>query len=136
MSPEEDEMEQQMKEQMAMFRFGVIASLVSRRNLSWGEREAMIKDITEKQWDIPGCGRSRIGRSTVLRWLDLYQKSGQKVDSLRPHGRKDKGRCRCLDEDSEQALLELRKEMPEATLPVLLVIARDRKIRLSDGIYG
>ena len=125
-------MEQQMKEQMAMFRFGVIATLVNRRNLSWGEREAIIKEITEKQWDIPGCGRSRIGRSTVLRWLDVYQKSGQNVESLQPRGRKDKGLCRCLDAESEQALLELRRQMPEATLPVLLIIARDRKILTPD----
>jgi transposase InsO family protein len=125
-------MDQQSREQVAMFRFGVIANLVNRKSLSRGEQEAIMREIGAKQWDIPGTGRSRIGRSTVLRWLNKYQNSGRKLESLQPRDRSDKGACRSLDGETAQALLSLRKEMPRSSLPVLLTIARDRKLLLPE----
>ena len=119
-------MDQKIREQIALFRFGIIADLLARKNLSRGEREKLISEIGTKQWDIPHTGRSRIGRSTLLRWLKLYQFSGGNVEALQPHSRTDKGCCRSLDSETEQALLKLRKDMPTLSLPVFLTVARDR----------
>ena len=57
------------RQKVALFRFGLITPLLSRRGLDRGEREALIRQITQKEWDVPGSGRSRVGRSTLLRWL-------------------------------------------------------------------
>lgn len=116
------------REKVALFRFGLISPLVSRSNVSRGERERMVRGITEKEWEIPGSGRSRISRSTLLRWLKDYQESGQRLESLQPRQRRDKGGTRCMRPELELALLNLRREFPEATLPVLLTKARERGI--------
>jgi transposase InsO family protein len=116
------------REKVALFRFGLISPLVSRTNISRGERERMVREITEKEWEIPGSGRSRIGRSTLLRWLRDYQSCGGRLEALQPHRRKDKGSTRCVNPEMELALLNLRRELTEATLPVLLAVARQRGI--------
>ena len=116
------------REKVALFRFGLISPLVSRTNIGRGERERMVREIIGTQWDIPGSGRSRIGRSTLLRWLRDYQQSGGRLESLLPHERKDKGSTRCVSPEMELALLNLRRELATATLPVLLTVARQRGI--------
>lgn len=117
-----------MREDISLFRFGLISGLVGRKNMSWGEREEILKAITEKEWDIPGTGRSAVSRSTVLRWLSLYEGSGRNVQSLEPRERSDKGQMRTLDAETEAALLALRKDYPGVSLPVLLRVARERTI--------
>jgi putative transposase len=116
------------REKVALFRFGLISPLINRTDVSRGERERMVREITEKAWEIPGSGRSRIGRSTLLRWLRDYQESGGRLESLQPRARRDKGSTRCVRPEMELALVNLRRELPEATLPVLLSVARERGI--------
>ena len=64
-------------ERIALFRFGIISTLVSLRNSERGEKERIIQGVTEAQWDIPYSGRSSISRSTVLSWLKRYRRSGE-----------------------------------------------------------
>ncbi len=75
-------MNNELRKKIALFRFGLISSLVGRKGLSRGEQEACIKTIIERLWDIPGSARSSIARSTVLRWLALYQQGGERLESL------------------------------------------------------
>jgi len=119
-------MNKELKEQIALFRFGVISPLINRRGLGWGEREQLVQDIIGKQWQIPGTVRTSIGRATVRRWVSLYERGG--IDALKPKGRSDRGSTRCVDRETEQALLQLKRELPEASLPILLKVARERKI--------
>jgi transposase InsO family protein len=111
-----------------LFRFAVITPLVSQRHLGRGEREALIREITRKEWDIPGSPRSSIGRSTVLKWLAGYLRSGQDIESLKPKRRHDAGSSRSIDSETEAALLALKRELPEASLPVLMKVAKERNI--------
>lgn len=120
--------DREQREKVALFRFGLIIPLVSRTNVSRGERERMVRQITEKEWEIPASGRSRIGRSTLLRWLKDYQESGGRLEALQPQPRKDKGSTRCVSPELELALVNLRRQLAEATLPVLLTVARERGI--------
>jgi hypothetical protein len=36
---------EELKEQIALFRFGVIAPLINRKGLGWGEREQLLRNI-------------------------------------------------------------------------------------------
>ena len=121
-------MEEHQRERIALFRFSLIAEFVNRKDMGWGERQALLERIGAKEWEIPGTGRSRIGRTTILRWLNRYQHSGGDVESLKPRGREDRGRSRALDPETELGLCNLRKELPEATVPVLLKTARVRGV--------
>jgi transposase InsO family protein len=125
-------MDKDLREQIALFRFGLISPLVSRKGMSRGEQEAHIREITAKSWEIPGSPRSSIARSTVLRWLFLYQRSGERLESLSPQGRKDRGASRALGAELEAALVALRRENRAVSLPVLLKFARTRGIVTAD----
>jgi putative transposase len=125
-------MDKELQEKIALFRFGLISPLVSRKGMSRGEQEAIIKDLVSKEHLIPGTGRTSVARSTILRWLSVYQDSGEQLEALKPQPRSDRGRCRALNSEIEAALVQLRREVPEVSLPVLLKLARNRKIIASD----
>jgi transposase InsO family protein len=116
------------KEKIALFRFQVIAPLLGLAKGEWGKKERLLEDITNKQWDIPYTGRSAIGRSTVLAWLSAYEESGQNLRSLYPKQRSDRGTARCMDGDTEQMLIALRKELGGTSVPTLLKVAQERKL--------
>ncbi len=67
-------MKEHLREQIALFRFGVIAPLVNRKRLSWGEREALVRQIVNRAWQIPGSLRSSIGRATVRRRISCWER--------------------------------------------------------------
>ena len=121
-------MGEEQKKKIALFRFGVIADLVGRKKLKRGEREAIIRDLARKEREMPFSGRSSVSRSTIREWLRRYERSGKKLESLFPKDREDEGGSRSIDEETELALVNLRRELKRASLPVLLRVARRRKI--------
>jgi len=104
----------------AVFRYSVISDLVNARNLDRGEQERLIIEKCARKWVIPFSEKTSIGRSSILRWINLYKSSGSDLRSLYPHDRKDKGISRTFDEDTSMSLIRLRKEMPIATIPHLI----------------
>jgi len=121
-------MDQETRRAVSLFRFGIISPLVSRKGMSRGEQEARIRQIVEATWELPGSTRSSIARSTVLRWLSLYQRSGDRLESLEPQPRKDRNESRALDQELQASLIALRKENLGVSLPVFVKIARARGI--------
>jgi transposase InsO family protein len=121
-------MDELKKEKIALFRFQVIAPLLGLAKGEWGKKEKLLEDITDKQWDIPFTGRSAIGRSTVLAWLSVYEESGQNLRSLYPKQRSDRGTARCIDGETEQMLIALRKELGGTSVPTVLQVAQERKL--------
>ena len=118
-------MEKELAQRIALFRFGVIAPLVDR-HLSRGERERMVSEITAAVWQIPGSNRTAVARSTVLKWVAAYRRSGGDICSLEPRRRSDHGSTRSIDEESAAALIALKQELPECSLEALLTLARRR----------
>jgi putative transposase len=121
-------MDEEAKKRIAEFRFGVIHELVGNRRLSRGEKELILKEKTTYEWDIPFSGRSYIGRSTILRWLSIYEQGGGRLESLYPYDRQDKGRSRVMSQEISHALINLKKELKGASLPVIISTARERGI--------
>jgi transposase InsO family protein len=124
--------EKKKKEKVALFRFGIIAPLVGLKNIPRGEKENFARDIISQQWDIPFSERSYISRSTIFSWLKRYEESGGKLESLYPIQRRDRGNSRTLTEETELTLLNLKKELKGASLPVILRVGRERKILPAD----
>lgn len=119
-------MDEDLREQIALFRYGVISELVSRP-LAAGEKEKLLSSIAAKPWAIPGSERTRIGRATVRDWVTLYQRHG--LEGLRPSPRSDAGRPRAIPEPVQELLLSLRAERPRAALDSLI-----RAVELSGRI--
>jgi len=114
------------KRDVAVFRYSIISDVVNGRDLSWGEQERLIREKCLRKWSIPFSEKTRISRGSVLNWIKAYKNSNGDIRSLYPRSRKDKGKSRAMDEDTCLGLLQLRKQMPAATVPILMdeMIAR------------
>ena len=119
-------MEKEKKMQIATFRFGVISDFVGGARLSRGERERLLGEKSERSWDIPHSGRTRISRTTIQDWVRRYERGGRRLEALYPKDRRDQGISRAFDEEVALSLKKLRREMPEAPVKVLIAQMRER----------
>jgi transposase InsO family protein len=119
-------MTEEQKQQIATFRFGVICELVNGARLSPGEQAKLIREKCARKWQIPYSEKSRISRGTILRWVHRYRASNGKLESLYPKDRSDRGRSRVLDEEIALGLIQLRQEMPRATIARLIEESKTR----------
>lgn len=113
-------MDDEKKQQIATFRFGVIHDLVGHIELEPGEQERLIREKCGRKWVIPFSEKTYISRSTILRWVRLYKDSGSRLESLCTQDRSDRGMTRAMDQETSLALMRLRKELPKATAPRLI----------------
>jgi transposase InsO family protein len=121
-------MDEEQKKQVAIFRFGVISDFVSPTRLGWGERARLLGEKCARQWQIPFSNRTRLSPATIRSWLRAYEKGGQRLESLYPHSRNDRGEARALDQETTLALLGLRREMPTAPVKTLIRTAQQRGV--------
>ena len=121
-------MDEEQKKQVAIFRFGVISDFVSPTRLVWGERARLLGEKCARQWQIPFSNRTRLSPATIRSWLRAYEKGGQRLESLYPHSRNDRGEARALDQETTLALLGLRREMPIAPVKTLIRTAQQRGV--------
>jgi putative transposase len=115
-------------QRIATFRFGVIHDLVGNVELSPGEQERLITDKCSRKWVIPFSPKTRITRSTILRWVKLYKSSGGKLEALATRVRSDRGTTRSIDQETGLALIRVRKELPSATIGRLICVMKARKL--------
>jgi len=115
-----------LRDQIALFRYGVIADLVSRP-LAPREKEKLLSAIANKTWAIPGSPRTHIGRTTVRDWIELYETHG--FEGLKPMARADAGRSRAIPQEAQDLLLAMRTERPGASLDSLI-----RSVQLSERL--
>jgi putative transposase len=126
-------MDEDKKREVGVFRFGVIHDFVSGPKLDQGEQERLLREKCQRKWRIPYSSRTRLTRSTILRWIKHYKDSNGKLESLYPVSRSDQGLSRGMDEETSLALIRLRKELPKATVPVLIETMGKRRL-VSPGV--
>ena len=114
------------REEVALFRFGVISELVATR-LEYGAFERLVKQKSAQRWNIPGSKRTRISPSTIRRWVRRYQANGGELAALYPAARSDRGKSRTVDDETIGALVKLRTEQP--TTPARSHSDRDANAR-------
>jgi transposase InsO family protein len=119
-------MTEEQKREVATFRFGVIHDLVNRMDLEQGEQERLLREKSSRKWSIPFSDRTRICRTTMLRWIRIYKRSGGKLESLAPPDRSDRGRSRVLDDETVLSLIHLRRAYPKAPLKTLIARMEER----------
>jgi transposase InsO family protein len=113
-------MDKGQKTEVAIFRFGVIHDFVSGVELSRGDRERLLRDKCSRKWQIPFSQKTRLTRTTILRWARMYQEGHGKLEALYPRGRCDQGKSRAMDEETACALVGLRKALPKTPVPSLI----------------
>lgn len=121
------------KIQVGIFRFSVISDFINAKQMTRSERRRLMQDKCARKWRIPFSEKTRISKGTVRRWIRLYTKSNGDLKSLYPQGRSDQYQSRAMDEDTCSALIELRMQKPDMTVPQLIEQMKRLKL-LTPGI--
>jgi len=107
----------QRRQDIALFRYGVIAELVQ-----WPEDAkglyAAIQAKAERDDTIPGSQRTRVAAETIRDWLKRYRRGG--FEALLPKPRADRGQSRRLPAAVVEALLAAKEAKPELSVPMLI----------------
>ncbi len=118
-------MDPSLKEQMAAFRYGLIAPIVSRQTpLLPGELKAYLEQAASQTYHVPGSHRTQISVRTLERWLSQYRKNGW--EALKPKERTNKGNVR-IPAALLQSAIALRKERPERSVEQLIFLLEENQ---------
>lgn len=110
-------MDDPKSEKVALFRYGLIATLVLER-LSRGELMRRARELAALHYEIPSSERTTISVGTLLKWAGRYRKGG--LDALSPKRRKDRGQSRVISPQLAQLIERLKRENPHRTGTTLL----------------
>jgi putative transposase len=113
--------EENLSEQIALFRYGIIADFV---HLAPGTKGlyAQIRKKAALEYSIPGSRRTRVAEETIRSWLKKYRRNG--FDGLLPKTRSDRGKPRRLPLEVIDVLLAIKEKEPELTVPLAIKKAR------------
>lgn len=105
-------------EVVALFRASIVGAIV-QREMSRGELALALRTIAACKYRPPGRRVSKqYSLATLERWFYAYRRGG--LEALRPAPRSDRGRARDLTAEQRQLLLEIRREHPTASVPLIL----------------
>jgi putative transposase len=114
-----------LAEQLALFRYGLIADL-ARTALEHGELQRRLDEKASREYVIPGSNRTRVAEGTLRDWLRAYKAGG--FDALRPRPRVDAGVARALPPDVQNALAKIKQENPKLSVRQCIKVARARAL--------
>jgi transposase InsO family protein len=105
-------------EAVAVFRHGIIGSL-TQAQLERGQLRQALEQLSVQRFRPPGAQSTRQYSVTTLeRWYYAWQHRG--LEGLKPRPRSDKGRAQALPSEVRQLLLDIRREHPNASVPLIL----------------
>jgi putative transposase len=123
-----DEQQKKRAEEVALFRYGLIADFVHLPPGSKGLYQQM-KEKAAKEYVIPGTTRTNVALETMRDWLKRYRKSG--FDGLKPKPRADQGQSRALPREVADQLVSIKESNRE--LSVQLVIQQAQALQQVAG---
>jgi len=124
-------LDEKTRQQIALFRYGLIADLVHRQA---GQRGlyALLREKAARIYEIPGSRRTRVAAETLRDWLSAYRRGG--FDALYPKPRRDQGRARAIPQEVADLLCSIKEERP--ALSVALVIEQAKATgALPESLY-
>lgn len=110
-------MNDETRQQIALFRYGILAPLISGTYDNIDSRKGFFRDAASKTYTNPRGIDTKLSASTLERWFYRYQKDG--FDALLPQRRQDTGHSRKLDEDMIEQINYLKQEYPR--IPATLI---------------
>ncbi|KMQ50741.1 integrase [Chitinispirillum alkaliphilum] len=106
-------MDENRREQVALFRFSVIGSLISGE-LCHGELKKRIRELSDRRYIIPHSHKTRIAPGTIEDWLYAYRQKG--LEGLKPKHRSDSGGDKMIKAAFSLKDLPFTKEISTADL--------------------
>ncbi len=127
-------MDERRREEISLFRYQVIAPLLSL-DPGRGAIKRAIRDLASKTWEVPGSDKVSIGFGTIEHWLYRYRQGS--LPALRPSPRADAASSRKITGPVAQAVEDLLTARPHLSSPLVLKellarsLARDGDLSLS-----
>jgi putative transposase len=112
---------EEYRQALALFRYGLIAEFTHLPAGSAG-LYARLREKANADYLIPGSTRTRVAPETLRHWLKDYRRGG--FDALLPKGRADRGCSRALPQAVADALVSLKDEQRELSIPQLIRAVR------------
>ncbi len=116
-------MEEQKREQVALFRYGLIAPLLHG---SVQDRTEYLEEVSNKVYEVPCYGRKEYSPKTIEHWFRVYLKDG--FEGLKPRKRSDKGKSRVISKETKQEILDLRDEKIHMPVTVFYEYLTEEKV--------
>jgi putative transposase len=117
-------------EAVAIFRATLLGP-VMHRELAHGQLAAELRALSQQRFRPPGADSTRTySVPTLERWLYAYRAEG--LVGLRPEPRSDRGFAQELPAELRTLLLDIRREHPSASVPLILATLLDEG-RLEEG---
>jgi putative transposase len=111
----------------ALFRHAVLGDVLSR-TLKHGELASLLAELSEKTFEDHRGRPRRMAVSTLQEWLYKHRHDG--FEGLKPVPRSDAGNSRKLSPEQEQLVLDLKREDPGRSAPLIL-----RELELAGRIH-
>ena len=96
-----------LRQQIALFRYGLIADL-AHLPVGTPGTGATMRAKAEKTYTIPGTTRTRVAAETMRHWINDYRRGG--FEALYPKPRTDRGKPRRLPAEVAERLITLKTE--------------------------
>jgi putative transposase len=97
----------------ALFRLQVLGPLVSRERLARGELQQLIRELSAREYAIPGTRRRHLGEKTIQAWYYAWRREG--LDALAPKPRADRG-CSKIAPAIQEAILAAKRDNPRRSV--------------------
>ncbi len=97
----------------ALFRLSVLGPLVSRERLARGELQQLIRELSAREYAIPGTQRGYIGEKTIQAWWYAWRSHG--IDGLVPKPRADRGMSK-MAPALQEAILAAKRDNPRRSV--------------------
>jgi transposase InsO family protein len=121
-------------EKIALFRYGLIATLVLEK-LPRGEMIRRARELADHEYDIPFSDRRHVSVDTLLHWAARYRHGG--LAALGPQPRSDRGKPRVISPPLAQLIERLKRENPHRNGTTLLrelaLVSQDGTAPLSES---
>ena len=125
-------MEEKDRENIALFRYGLIAPLLNQQG---APKQDYLAEVCSQVHEVPYYGPKEYNAKTVDEWLRTYRRQG--FDGLKPKQRSDRGQSRSIPPEIKEQILALRQKKRE--LPVTLfhdVLVQKGVIRQKEFSYS
>jgi putative transposase len=124
-------MNDQQLQEIAAFRFGVIAPVVQRK-LAAGQRYALLRELAAQSYTIPYSDSTRISIRSLERYLQAYEQGG--FEALKPKPREKKGSLNRIDPDVLALAVYMRRELPSRSVETIIrMLELDERVSMTPG---
>ena len=107
------EPDDELRQAIALFRYGVIADL-AHLPVGTPGTGAMMRAKAERSYAIPGTDRTRVAAETMRGWITDYRRGG--FEALYPKPRTDRGKPRRLPAGVAERLIALKTASPNRSV--------------------